>query len=253
MSRIMPILTVVLCLVFSTGAVADELAVKRYMKKGDKQFRLREDPAATEKARGYYEKVLAVDGDNVKARWKLSRLFYWQGSHTKGTKAKLVIFEKGIRYAQEGVERAKDCVPCHFWLGVSYAKYGEAKGILHSLDLVPHVRREMELVRKLDPSYDYGGADRVLGRLLHKLPAMNGGDNEKAIVHLRKAIEIGPGLLMNQRFLAEVLISEGKKDEAKALLEHVIAVPEAEMIKRKVPDLKEEQEFARKLLEKHFK
>ncbi|MFH1533072.1 MAG: TRAP transporter TatT component family protein [Pseudomonadota bacterium] len=253
MRRVQALFTIVLLLVFSAGAAADDLAVKRYMKKGDMQFQLREDPAAVESARGYYEKVLAVDGENVIARWKLSMLFYWQGSHTEGTKARLAIFEKGIRYAQEGVERAEDCVPCHFWLGVSYAKYGESKGILHSLDLVPHVRGEMELVRKLDPTYDYGGADRVLGRLLHKLPAMNGGDNKKAIEHLRKAIEIGPGLLMNQRFLAEVLISEGRKDEARALLEHVVAVPEAEMLKSKIPDLKEEQGFARKLLEEHFK
>ncbi len=250
MSRATPVLAGILCLIFSAGVSADDLAVKRYMKKGDKQFKLREDPAAVEKARGYYEKVLAVDGENVKARWRLSRLFYWQGAHTDGSKAKLAIFEKGIRYAQEGVERDKDCVPCHFWLGVSYAKYGESKGILHSLDLVPHVQREMKIVLKLDANYDYGGANRVLGRVLHQLPAMNGGDNDKAIEHLRKAIKIGPGLLMNHRFLAEVLISEGKKDEAKALLEQVIAVPEADMIKSKVPDLKEEQAIARKLLKK---
>jgi len=252
MSRATPILVTLLCLVFATSAVADDMAVKLYMKKGDKQFKLREDPAAVEKARGYFEKVLAVDGDNVKARWKLSRLFYWQGSHTKGSKAKMAIFEKGIRYAQEGVDKDKDCVPCHFWLGVSYAKYGEAKGIFHSLDLVPHVQREMKIVLELDPTYDFGGPDRVLGRVLHQLPAMNGGDNKKAIEHLRKAVKIGPGLLMNHRFLAEVLISEGKKDEARLLLEAIVAVPEAELIRSKVPDLKEEQATARKLLDKHF-
>lgn len=246
------VIAVSLCLAFAAGAAAEDIAVKRYMKKADKQFALREDPAAVEKARGYYEKVLAVDGENVKARWKLSRLFYWQGDHTKGSKAKMAIFEKGIRYAQEGVERDGACVPCHFWLGVSYAKYGEAKGIFHSLDLVPHVQREMKIVLELDASYDFGGPDRVLGRVLHQLPAMNGGDNEKAIEHLRKAIKHGPGLLMNHRFLAEVLISVGRKDEAKVLLEAVIAVPEAEMIKRKIPDLKEEQAVARRLLEKHF-
>ena len=252
MSRATPVLAAFLCLVFAAGAAADDMAAKRYMKKGDRQFALREDPAAVAKARGYYEKVLAVDGGNIKARWRLSRLLYWQGDHADGRKAKMAIFEQGIRYAQEGVALDEKCVPCHFWLGVSYAKFGEAKGIFHSLDLVPHVRREMETVLKLDATYDFGGADRVMGRLLHQLPAMNGGDNDKAIEHLRKAIEIGPGLLMNQRFLAEVLISEGRKDDAKALLEHVVAVPEADMIKSKVPDLEEEQAKARKLLLEHF-
>ena len=92
----------------------------------------------------------------------------------------------------------------------------------------------------------------MLGRVLHQLPAMNGGDNEKAIEHLRKAVKLGPGLLMNHRFLAEVLISEGRKDEAKPLLEYVIGVPEADMLKSKIPDLKEEQAVARKLLKIHF-
>jgi tetratricopeptide (TPR) repeat protein len=252
MRRGMPVIAVALCLVFAADAAADDVAVKRYMKKGDKQFQLREDPAAVEKARGYFEKVLAVDGENVKARWKLSRLYYWQGDHATGAKAKMAIFEKGIRYAQEGVERDEACVHCHFWLGVSYAKYGEAKGIFHSLDLVPHVQREMNIVLGLDPGYDYGGPDRVLGRVLHQLPAMNGGDNKKAIEHLRKAVKLGPGLLMNHRFLAEVLISEGRKDEAKPLLEYVVGVPEADMLKSKIPDLKEEQAVARKLLKIHF-
>ena len=45
---------------------------------------------------------------------------------------------------------------------------------------------------------------------------------------------------------------EGKKDEARLLLEAIVAVPEAELIRSKVPDLKEEQATARKLLDKHF-
>jgi len=234
------------------GARADDKFTQMLMKKGDNAFAHRATKGNGDAARQNYEKVLAVDANNVEARWKLGMTLYWLGTHANGREKEMGLFETGIRYCQEAVKLKDDCVQCHFWLAVSYGKYGEAKGVLQSLGLVPFMQEALEKSKKLDDKYEWGGAYRVLGRLLFKLPAMKGGDNKKAIETLKKAVEIGPTHLMNHRFLAEVLLAEGKKDEAKALLKEIIDTPEAKLLKAKYPEMKEEQDEAKKIWQKEW-
>ena len=227
--------------------------VKLLLKKGDKSFDERATKGKAEKARESYEKVLAVDSNNVEARWKLARTLYWLGTHVDSKAEKMKLFETGIRYCQDAVKLDDKCVPCQFWLGVSYSKFGEAKGVLQSLGLVPYAREAMEKVKAMDEKYEAGGAYRVLGRIYNKLPGLKGGDNTKSIEYLKKAVKIGPKNLMNHRFLAEVLLDEGKKDEAKTVLEGIINTPDSDLLKAKIPEMKEERELAKKIYEKNFK
>lgn len=236
----------------SGQAQADKFA-KLMLKKADKAFDKRVNAAKAKKSKELYEKVLAVDSGNYEARWKLGRLLYWIGTHVKTDKEKMKIFEEGIRYCQEAIKLKDDCVECHFWLGVSYGKYGEAKGILQSLGLVPHLKEAMNKAYKLDKTTNWGGPDRVLGRLFHQLPGIKGGDNSKAIEHYKAAIKISPQHLMNHRFLAEVLLDEGKKDEAKASLKFILDMPQGSFIKDVAPEMAEEKEKAQKLWDKNFK
>ncbi len=252
LTRLVFALVAVAFLGTSGTARADDKFAKMLLKKADKSYAKRAQKGMAEKAREAYEKVLAVDPENIEARWKLGRVLYWQGTHVSGKEKQMEIFETGIRYCQEAVSKKDDCVACHFWLGVSYGKFGEAKGILQSLGLVPHIQNAMEKVVKLNEKIAYGGAHRVLGRLYNKLPAMKGGDNDKAIKHLNKAIEIGPNDLMNYRFLAEVQLAMGNKEEAKKTLQTIIDFPEDKLYKDRAPESREEKKTAEKLMKKHF-
>lgn len=241
------------------GAVAHEAAAQAnakftgmLMKKADGLYEKRSTTGNGEAAREAYEKVLAVDSGNVEARWKLGMTLYWLGTHAGTRERQIELFEAGIRYCQEAAKLKDDCAQCHFWLAVSYGKYGEAKGILQSLGLVPYMKEALEKTKKLDDKYDFAGVYRVLGRLYFKLPAMSGGDNKLAIEYLKKAVEMSPDHLMNSRFLAEVLLAEGKKDEAKALLKTIIDTPEDKLLKPKFPEMKEEQDEARRIWTKEW-
>lgn len=248
MTRFAQVLVFGLALMFAGNAsAADESFVKLLLKKAEKAYDERVNAAKAQEALQNLEKVLAVDAGNVEARWKLGRILYWIGCHEKSSSKQAEIFEKGIRYCQEAIKADAKCVPCHFWLGVSYGKFGEAKGVMQSLGLVPHMQEALKKVKSLDEKYEWGGADRVLGRLFFKLPSIKGGDNNKAIEHLRKAVALGPKHLMNHRFLAEVLMAEGKKDEAKELLKKIIETPTADLLREKLPEMKEEQDEAKAL------
>ena len=223
-------------------------ADKMFNKRGKKKTKDDPNPERTwaQDAKEKFLEVLAVAPKNVEARWKASRALYWIGRHTKGNDAKMKIFEEGIRFAQEGIKLDPKNFHCHFWLGVSYGKFGEAKGIAQSLGLVPHVEKAMKKVIELgQEKYEQGGAWRVLGRLSFKVP---GGENGKK--EIQKAIEIGPNNLMNHRFYAEMLLSDGDDAKAKTELEFIIRADRKTFPKGRFPDMMEEKARAKRLWKK---
>jgi len=135
----------------------------------------------------------------------------------------------------------------HYWLGINYGVYGEAKGILKSLSLVKPIKEEMNKVLALDPSFDDGGADRVLGRVYHELPGFAGGSKKKALEHLLKSREMGPQVGLTRIYLADTYLSLDEIEKARQELEFVVAMePDPKLI----PETAEEKEMARKRLEK---
>jgi tetratricopeptide (TPR) repeat protein len=126
-----------------------------------------------------------------------------------------------------------------------YGSYGQAVGVSQSLHMVDSIKKEMAWILARDEGFDEGGAHRVLGRLYFKLPGIMGGDNEKAKEHLRRAIELGGKNTLNFLYLAEVHINEGEKDQARALLQKLLSLPDDPDY---LPESREHKERARVLL-----
>lgn len=93
------------------------------------------------------------------------------------------------------------------------AKEGAAKKILISA----------EIALLFDEKMEDGGPHRVLGRLHHqtpKIPLITGwASKEKALEHLKKAIEFGPEDPMNYLFLGELYLDLDQKEKAKEIFE----------------------------------
>lgn len=109
----------------------------------------------------------------------------------------------------------------------------------------------MNKVIELDPSYEDGGPDRVLGRVFFKLPGFAGGDKKKSLEHLLKSKEYGPEDTLTRIYLAETYLALKEKDKAKEELEYVINM---ESDNRWFYAIDENKEVARELLNsKKFK
>jgi hypothetical protein len=99
----------------------------------------------------------------------------------------------------------------------------------------------------MDPSFDDGGADRVLGRVYHELPGFAGGSKKKSLDHLLKSREMGPRVGLTRIYLADTYLSMDEIEKARQELEFVVAMePDPKLI----PETAEEKEMARKRLEK---
>lgn len=182
----------------------------------------RADLAKAKEALAKLEQALAANEDSYSAYWRMARLEYWIGDHTPGNDAKKPIFQKGIEAAKKAIELGPDKADGHFWLGVNYGVYGEAKGVLKSLALVKPIKAEMNRVLAIDPTYDRGGADRVLGRVYHEVPGIAGGSEKKSLEHLLKAVEYGPRVGLNLLYIADTYLSLGRVEDARKALQTIV-------------------------------
>lgn len=198
-------------------------------KRGDELYATRGVAGHAEEAIQAYQKSLALDPSRSSVYWKMARGYFWVAMQAKG-KAAEAAFKEAIEYAKLGVE-ANDADPgCHFWLGASYGKYGEVRGVFQSLYLVPFVMREMQRVIVLDRGFESAGADVALGRMYYLIPeGMPGdvkGDKKKAVEHLRKAVEIAPENSLARLWLGEALADLGDRSAAKQQLQAVLDGPD---------------------------
>ncbi|MBI5366608.1 MAG: tetratricopeptide repeat protein [Planctomycetes bacterium] len=237
------LLLTALLLLFSTASVFAQ--AEKAMKAGDELYAKRDQGGNAQKAVEEYQKALGINEKLVDAYWKIGKCYYWIGEQESDSGKKQAAFREGIDMVKLGVQLDEKSAACHFWLGVLYGKFGEAKGIAQSLDLVDPIKQEMETVRKLDEKFEGAGCWRVLGRLNYKLPSIKGGDLQKSLEYLKKACEMGPHNLLNHLYYAEALKRDGQKDEARKQAEWVMkATPEAGW----VPEGKKQQDDARKLI-----
>lgn len=238
-----------LAVAFLLGLIGSAAAqdVGELMGKADALWPQRGDLAKLKESMELYEKVLAQDSINVEALWRLSRACWWLGTHSP-EKEKLAIFERGIEYGKRAVLLKEDCAPCHYWLGVNYGVYGEAKGVFKSLSLVDPIKEEMNKVIQLDPGFMHGGAYRILGRMAYKLPWFAGGSNKDSVEYLKKALEYGPNSFLTRLFLAETYLAMDEKELAKKELEWCINAPEPAD-----PGDREDRKKAQKLYQENFR
>jgi len=214
---------------------------------GDALYVERAVLAKAKEARAKYEAALAAGEDAFEASWRLSRICYWIGDHTGAKDLKKTILLQGVEHAKKAVELDPNRPEGHFWLGVCYGVYGEAKGVLKSLALVKPIKESMRRVLAIDPAYDRGGADRVLGRVYHEVPGFAGGSEKLSLEHLLKAVEYGPRVGLNLLYLADTYISLDRVDDARKTLDTILTM---DPLPDLLPETAEEREQARERLER---
>ncbi|MER3447265.1 MAG: hypothetical protein C4291_10655 [Candidatus Dadabacteria bacterium] len=167
------------------------------------------------------EGILDRDPDNVDALILLSRVWLTYGyAKAPNDEEKLRVFKNGIKVAKRAIELALNNPDAHFFYVANLGSWGEARGVLKSLFLLPQIKRELRLILKLDPNHVY--ALGMNGLLYYTLPDFIGGDLHISEIYLRRAIRLDPHLTVLKIYLAKNLIKQKRYSEAKEVLEEVI-------------------------------
>jgi Tetratricopeptide repeat len=133
---------------------------------------------------------------------------------------KLEAYDAGRHAAARAVERAPRSAPAHFWLAVNIARWGQTKGIVRSLALLPTVREEIRTVLELDPGFTAVYA--LAGNVDYEVPGILGGDLDRAERMFRAGLQQDPRFTGLRVGLGKTLIKKGRRQEARRELQAVL-------------------------------
>jgi Tfp pilus assembly protein PilF len=183
--------------------------------------RYHEDPAVIDRARETLETALQRDRQ-VDTMVMLSYVHFLYGDVRASTgEDKLAAYERGREIGRRAVELAPRNHDAHVWYAINTGRWGQTKGIMRSLFLLPTMREEIDAILALDPRSVRGNS--IAGNLMLEVPALVGGDRAKAEAHFRKALATDPKFTVARVDLARVLIATGRYGDARRELQAVIA------------------------------
>jgi len=133
---------------------------------------------------------------------------------------KLDAYEQGRQAARRAAEIAPRNARAHFWYATNAGRWGQTKGVLRSLFLLPEVKRGMETALELDPQFP--PAYVLAGTVYYEVPGLVGGDLERSERLFRRGLEVDGHFTGLRVGLARTLIKRGRVAEARRELQAVL-------------------------------
>jgi tetratricopeptide (TPR) repeat protein len=182
--------------------------------------RYHEEPAALDALRAALERAAATD-TRPEILVSLARAsFIWGDVRARTSEEKLAAYEQGRQAARRAVELAPRSAAAHFWYATTTARWGQTKGVVRSLFLLPEVQRGIDTVLALDPRFT--AVYSLAGNVYYEVPGLFGGDLAKAEEMFRKGLEQDARFTGLRVGLGKTLIKRGRKDEARRELQAVL-------------------------------
>lgn len=133
---------------------------------------------------------------------------------------------KGISWGEKCVELSPQEPGCYFYRAVNTGLYYEAAPLNYQKGL-KKIIRDCQKVIALDPTYDGGGAYRILGNIYLKVPSFALSkkairkDVDLAARYAGEALAIDPKNSDNRLLWAEILMEQERFEEAAPLLKEL--------------------------------
>lgn len=189
----------------------------------DRLYAGRADLAKARQAADLWRADLAANPKDFEAAWKLSRVDYWIATHLPVGDEARQQFNAGIAAGQQAEQLEPNRPEGHFWVAANMGELAESYGLRAGMKYRKPIKAELETVLRLDPAYHGGAADRGLGRWYDKVPRLFGGSEKLAEAHLKKSLDYDANSPITHYFLAELYLDQGRKPDARAELQKVIA------------------------------
>ncbi len=190
----------------------------------DRLYANRTDLVSARRAARLWEASFRQNSKNFEAAWKLARADYWLGTHAPESERRMFL-ENGVEAGSAAAMLEPNRPEGHFWMAANMGALGESYGRRVGLKYRKPIKEALETVLRLDAPFMQGSADRALGRWYFKVPGWLGGNKKLAEEHLRKSLTYNPNSTSSHFFLAELMIDQGRKAEAREELQRILEAP----------------------------
>lgn len=152
--------------------------------------RYHEDPARLDALREGLEQAVRDDPDaaNFTALSRVS--FIWGDVRAKSDEEKLAAYERGRESGRRAIELEPKSFLGHLWYAINTARWGQTKGVVRSLFLLPTVREEIRVLLELAPNV--AAVHALAGNVDYEVPGPLGGDVDRAEATFRKGPQLDP-------------------------------------------------------------
>jgi len=149
--------------------------------------------------------------------------FIWGDVRATTTGQKLDAYDRGRRAAERAIEAAPRNARAHLWFGINSGRWGQTKGVVRSLFLLPTVQEAIRAALELDPTL--AAAYALAGNVYYEVPGLLGGDLDESERLFRKGLELNPRFTGMRVGLAKTLIRKKRFAEARQQLRAVLGEP----------------------------
>jgi predicted RNA polymerase sigma factor len=186
------------------------------------------DGDAVKRAQRFYLEAAGADDPPVEAFLGAARATAWLVEHTDEGPRRAELATQGVQIGQWCRRLHPEEPECTYRLALAVGQQARERpstatdGLDVMVDLLHQVIAEA-------PEIDHAGAQRVLGLVLVRAPGWptGPGDPESALEFAEAAADAFPDYPPNQLVLGEVLLENGRRDEAKARLERGVEMARA--------------------------
>jgi predicted Zn-dependent protease len=178
------------------------------------------DPTRLDAIRSGLEQTIKTDS-RVENLVALARVSFICGDIRATTDdQKLDAYDRGRQAAKRVIELEPRHVEARFLYALNTARWGQTKGVVRSLSLLPAVQEEIQVILNLDPGFTPVYA--LAGHVLYEVPGLLGGDLKKAEEMFRKGLEQDPQFTAMRVGLGKTLLKLGRVAEARQELQAVL-------------------------------
>jgi tetratricopeptide (TPR) repeat protein len=135
-----------------------------------------------------------------------------------GAKDPSLHLKKAMDAATAALAREPKSAGANYWYCVLKIEVFEGKSPTEYLAQLEGLRKRLQIALDADKTFEEGGPDRTLGRMLFRSKLVFPEEAEK---HARSAVEIGPNSAANLVLLGEILARKKSMDECREVLKKV--------------------------------
>ena len=156
--------------------------------------------------------------------------FISAGELTQDEDARRAAYEKAREHAERAVELMPDSAEAHFLVFGSEGRLAQMDGLATAALKLAALNSQLDEVLRLDPNHANALAAR--GGMMMKLPRLLGGNSEKGLAYLERAVSLDDESVGKRLELAEVYHMLGRENDARRVADEALAAAE----KREIPE-----------------